>query len=57
MRIVKRVGILLVSLLLTLIFLIPKAIVIAIRVIESILSIIKNTMEFLMKQIKEEVLK
>lgn len=56
MRVIKSLGVLIVSTILAIIFLIPRIIILITKIIDSVLYILRSTLTFLMEQIKSEVL-
>lgn len=57
MKLLKTIGMLILSILLWIILLTPRVIIIFISIVESILKVIKSTLTHLIKQVKAEVLK
>lgn len=57
MKTLKTIGILIISILIQIIFIVPKTVIFVISILESILKIVREQITFLMKQIKYEVLK
>lgn len=56
MRVIKKVGVLIVSIILFVVFLIPRIVIMIINIVDSLLYIVKSTLTFLIEQIKAEVL-
>lgn len=57
MKIIKLIGILLLSVILQTLLITPRLVVMIIKIVESILKITRQTIQFLIKQIANEVLK
>ena len=57
MKTIRTIALLLTSILMQVIFILPKLIIFSIQIVETVLKIVREQITFLMEQIKNEVLK